>query len=67
MDHFSHVDQPFAFATVNALGHVCGELLKLHDIDFHDKSLVIEMSKAQLEQSTTIFNLHNSLHQSSGL
>ena len=55
MDLFSHVDQSFASATVNALAHVCGELLKLHDIDFHDKPLVIEMSKAQLEQSNHYF------------
>ena len=28
VDHFSHVDQPFASATVIAPAHVCEELLK---------------------------------------
>ena len=55
MDHFSNADQPFASATVTAPAHVCEELLKLHDIDFHDNPLVIEMSKSPLEQSNQYF------------
>ena len=51
MDHFSNVDQPFASATVAAPAHVSEELLKQHDIDFHDNPLVTEMSKSPLEQS----------------
>ena len=55
MDHFSNVDQPFASATVTAPAHVCEELLMLHGIDYHDKPLVIEMSKSLLEQSNHYF------------
>ena len=55
MNHFSNADQPFASATMAAPAHVCQELLKLHDTDFHDNPLVIEMSKFPLEQSNHYF------------
>ena len=51
MDYFSNVDQLLASATVSAPAHVCEKLLRLHGIDFHDNSLVIEISKCPLEQS----------------
>ena len=55
MDHFSNVDQPFAFATVTAPAHVCEVLLKWHGIVFHGNPLVIEMSKYRFQQSNHFF------------
>ena len=49
MDPFSIADQPFVSATVAAPAHVCEELLKLHGTDFHNNTLVTEMSKSPLE------------------
>ena len=40
---------------MTAPAHVCEELLKLHDIDFHDNPLVTEMSKSPLKQTSYYF------------
>ena len=56
MDHFSNVDLcSLASAAVTVPAHSCEKPLKLHSIDFHDNSLVIEMSKFPLEQSNHHF------------